>query len=457
MYRQKVSIREKIILVLYILLFATAAFSVASLQPHEIDPPVYSCPPDETARYLVPKWIYEHGTIPTGLEPETKNPIYGEFSYAYLPGLSYIVMGYTMRAVCGADGVRSAFDPLLAARYVNVIFGILSAFFIWLLGRRIFNKERYVWLFAIGVSFLPQYLFIHTYVNTESLCLLSIAVILHALVCMHQDGVSFKNSAGFAIGAAVLTLSYYNAYGILLFSIPIFISYFSHKNEQGKISVDIKSMFKYGLSIVGIWCVLCLWWFIRQGIALDGDFLGLSHRNDGLVMIWEHSMKTQGISFMDMLTKYKPVSTSRISFIANYGSCSILGYPWIYVIYELFYLIGLVLIVSEVIARIRESGGRIKSGWLFLHLMLLAADVSVFILWIYYCYSFDYQPQGRYMFPALFHIYWLLIKGYEWMIEKRNTTDIKKNIVIAVLSLAMIAIMLIYVYGIAVPIYMADI
>lgn len=455
MYKKKADIREKVLLVIYLLVFAATAFTVARLQQHEINPPIYSCPPDETARYLVPKWIYEHGTLPSGLESETQHPVYGTFSYGLLPGLSYIIMGYVMRAADFLNLISESVTPLLIARSVNVFFGILTAYFIWLLGRRIFDKERYVWLFACGVTFLPQHLFIHTYVNTESLCMLSIAVIFHALMRMRQDGVGIGCCVEFSVGASLLTLSYYNAYGVLLFSVPIFVSYFIGKSGDGKRSVDLKRLFSYGGLILIIWGASCLWWFVRQGIVLDGDFLGIAHRDEALYMIREHSFKTLGIPFADMLKDYRPVFTSRISFIGNYGSCSILGYPWMYLFYELFYLIGVVLVVIRTCYVFKTERTSSLYG-IFFHAMLLCMGLITFILWIIYIYTFDFQPQGRYMFPALFHIYWLFTKGYEWAFERVKIPERAKNALCCGLMTIMLSLLLIYVFKNAVPVYLMN-
>ena len=115
MYKSKVTKHEKIILALVLILFTAVALTVTLMQSTTIDPPLFTSPPDEEARYLVPKWIYEHGTLPTGLEAETRHAVYGEFSYAYLPGLSYIIMGYVMKLA----GMLISTDPF-------VVFGDLG-------------------------------------------------------------------------------------------------------------------------------------------------------------------------------------------------------------------------------------------------------------------------------------------------------------------------------------------
>ena len=451
MYKSKVTKHEKIILALVLILFTAVALTVTLMQSTTIDPPLFTSPPDEEARYLVPKWIYEHGTLPTGLEAETRHAVYGEFSYAYLPGLSYIIMGYVMKLA----GMLISTDPfvvMIAARCVNVLFGILTAVFIWLLARRIFNKERYVWLFVFAVTFLPQHLFIHTYVNTESLCMLSIAVIYHSLVRMIQDKPNTPALVEFAIGASILTLSYYNAYGVLVASVPIFISlYVCRDSDTGKIKADMTKMLRQGGIIIAIWCVLCLWWFIRQGIIFDGDFLGMKIRNATLNAVGQNILKDKGYTFIGMIMEFKPFRSAFINFVATYGSCSILGNILIYRAYKAFYVIGVILLAVSAVLKHKNTDYAYK---LFLHGMLLIGDIITVGLWLYYCYCSDYQPQGRYVFPALFHLYWMMIKGYECGIELIPGSDKIKTAVCVCGCTVITGLLLWYVYGYAVPVYL---
>ncbi len=454
MYKMKISNREKIMLAIYVVSFVIIALTVAVLQPHDINPPVFSNPPDETGRFLVPKFIFEHGTLPTGLEDETKIPFYGDTSYASLPGLSYIIMGHLMRIVRTVFSDISEFGLIVCARCVNVLCGAVTAFFIWLLGRRIFDKECYVWFFSIATTFLPQHLFIHTYVNTESMCMLSIAIILHSLVRMRQDDVSYSNAVEFAIGASILTLSYYNAYGILLFSIPIFIRFFIRDGKDKGGSFDLKGMLRYGGVIILIWIVFCLWWFIREGIVLDGDFLGMAHRDQAQRGVGIIPLKDKGVSFMQMMTGYRPFFNSKVSFIAAYGSMTILANIWVYRLYELFFIAGFLLIIPVAVHEVRAYKDKDPEHKIFFHIMLLLADATTVALWLTYCYCSDFQAQGRYVFPLLFHFYWIVIKGYEWGLE-RLPSKLRTGICIALCS-AIIIVLISYVYGVAVPVYIGS-
>ena len=79
-------------LVVYLLAFLILAVTLAACQPLK----GMTAPPDEVCRYLVPQYIYSHGSIPTGLEEEIRIPSYG-FSYALYNAFPYIVMGLAMR------------------------------------------------------------------------------------------------------------------------------------------------------------------------------------------------------------------------------------------------------------------------------------------------------------------------------------------------------------------------
>jgi len=162
---------------------AVAAW-IALLQPIEDTPPLYTNPPDEHSRYLIPTYICKYLRLPNGFEPEVQIPYYGG-SYALFPGLSYLFMGLNMRLVSGfgADAM------LLAARSVNLFFGMLMALFVWLLGRRLFSERGTLWSFCCGIMYLPQLLFLHTYVNVESMCMLSIAVMLYGMIRMMNRGI----------------------------------------------------------------------------------------------------------------------------------------------------------------------------------------------------------------------------------------------------------------------------
>ena len=123
--------KKNIIVGGYLLLFAVLAASIAIVQQTQDIYPIFPNPPDEHARILIPRFIAAHGKLPTGFEEEVQIPGYGS-SYAFQPGLPYIVMGIMMRiaAFFGAEG----FALTLTARLVNVCTGVFNAYLLYLLG-----------------------------------------------------------------------------------------------------------------------------------------------------------------------------------------------------------------------------------------------------------------------------------------------------------------------------------
>ena len=131
--------------------------------------------PDEKMRYMVAQYLHEHpGKLPLGDEPTIRDATWG-ISYAYYPILSYMVSAVFM----GIAGLfHASADGLLhAARMADVLFVTGAVYFVVKASGKLFPKEGR-WLFAVLAGFMPQALFLGTYVNTDSLALLSMAMIL---------------------------------------------------------------------------------------------------------------------------------------------------------------------------------------------------------------------------------------------------------------------------------------
>ena len=213
---------EKITVFIYFALFLTISATLALFQPLG-DTSLFVNPPDEHARILIPWYICQHGVLPTGLEEEVRIPGYG-ISYGLYTTFPYIVQGYVMRLV--SLFTESARHLLYAGRFVNVLSGMAMAYVVYLLSKRLFTAAGIRWMFCFGVMYLPQCLFLHTYINTDSMCLLSTAIIVLALVAAYQDGFTIKNCLLLSGGIILCALSYYNAYGYILSSIFLFVAYF---------------------------------------------------------------------------------------------------------------------------------------------------------------------------------------------------------------------------------------
>ena len=87
------------------------------------------------------------------------------------------------------------------------------------------------WIFCFEVMYLPESMFVHTYVNTDSMNLLSVAIIIYAWVRAYQDGFDAKASMILSLGIVLCALSYYNAYGYILSSILLFLGFYLKSSD----------------------------------------------------------------------------------------------------------------------------------------------------------------------------------------------------------------------------------
>ena len=448
------------ILIVYLLGFLLLALSVALFQPLADTPPLMGNPPDEHARYLIPRYICEHGVLPTGLEEELRIPSYG-FSYGLYNVFPYIIQGFVMRFV--NLFTDSEVTLLYAARMVNVTFGVLMALMVYLLSKRIFQDRRFRWLFCFAVMYLPESIFLHTYVNTDSCCMLSTAMMVYALVCCYQDGINRKNSLWMCGGIILCALSYYNAYGYILSCILLFLAYFLEK-KAGSWHYDWRSMLKKGCFISVIVLLGISWWFIRSYIVLDGDLLGLATREklaaqyaDEIVNpLAMQTYQDKGYSVWAMMQERNFLEAVFYGFVGAYGSMSIFGTIWLYRWYKVFFGAGIAGCIYYLFHKKGRAGMSFRK--VFFHCNMLFCMWMPLILTIYYSYTMDYQDQGRYVLPALVPFMAYVVKGVEkwtkihWKGRKLPGRVADAGVLLCILMIIWCALDMIYCR--AMPIYL---
>ena len=382
-------------------------------------------PPDEYNRYLIPQYIAEHGTLPDGFEESIRIPAYG-FSYAFQPILPYMVQGYSMRLVgCFTEEPDILF---YTARLADFIFGLIMAVFILLLGRKWFRDRRLQWFFCFLVMFIPQSLFLHTYVNTDSCCMMSIAIMLYGLTRCLSDHFRYRSCLVMSVGIILCALSYYNAYGFILSCMLLFFAHYLSLKE-GKLRLDLKPFLKKGLFIGALVLLGIGWWFIRSYILYDGDFLGLTTRNLCAELFGNENMKpdvritykSSGYTVLSMLFKSDFLILSINSFICMFGPMVVTTALWIYRFYKFLFAAGILGSLLP-LSYLDKSSAGITFGDdssnrpalnIFFHVNMALCMLIPLILSLIYSYGTDYQPQGRYLMPALIPLCYYCVRGSE--------------------------------------------
>lgn len=435
-----------IIFVLGVLVFYTA-WMLAS---------PYAAPPDENMRYDIPMYIYKYGVLPRGDDPALINNAWG-LSYAFFPILSYMVSALFMKVVSVFSTEPIAL--LMAARFFSVLCGTGTAFMSLKIGRKLFGKNI-GFLFAAMVAFLPQNVFISSYVNNDALAILSTSLIVWFWIKGIESNWDLKACVGLAVSISICALSYYNAYGFILCSIILFYATFflketgaqcvrgTHALRGPERSGDRFSDSVWGktLIIVGIVFVLAGWWFIRNAILYDGDFLGMrsmdacaeAHAWPEVRPSAHTTPMSQGMSIFDMLFRTTWLLSVGRSFIGKFGGMSVTMPMWSYPFAIAFFLVGFVLFFkNERKAFSFKTDVEGKKYAILSWVMVLAALIPN-LLSMYNSYASDYQPQGRYSLPMIIPFFYFIAIGYGSVLRKSKNEE--RNVMIMVAGIIIFAL-----------------
>lgn len=447
----------RILLMLLTLFVCMMTFS--SIQP-------FGDGPDEINRFKIVEYIYNHGTLPVGNDPEVLIDGYGG-SYAFQPILTYIIDGYLLRTVRVLEPTLEM--RVFISRLVNVFIGLLTAIYVKKLSDYLFENKKTAWAFTLAVVFLPQNVFIHTYVNTDSMGLLSIAIVLYALVKGMRNDFNRSSCITLAIGIILCALSYYNCYGIVVCAVLLFAVYFFRKFRQGsslnesaseKYNLsgqnlplyDYRNLLKKGIFISVIVLIGIAWWFIRNAILYDGDFLAMEARAlcaaetsiESLNPLTRETYQKMGVPLMEMVFGTDYFTLVWKSFIAMFGPMLIPTHHYIYMAFrDLFFVAVIGLLIPKKTSVLTWTNK--CSKWLMHGIMTLAIVILV-VLALTYSYGYDFQPQGRYYLPMVVPFMYFLAMGFEkivdvveWVVKKvlgtfskgkdiANSSDTMENI-----------------------------
>lgn len=368
--------------------------------------------PDETLRYLIPYYIFRHGRLPYGSDLETIAASTYGISYAFFPYLAAIFEAFYMKiASCFTD---SPFLILFAGRLFSVTCGLLSAVFVRLTARRLFPEPKSGWLFTLLCCMWPEVMFLNTYINSDSLALLSCSIQLYGLVLGLQKDWNARSITVLSVGFSLCALSYYNAYGMILSSILVVVLSCLYQKKYRRLGSS-------ALLSAAICFVLCGWWFLRNAIAYHGDLLGITSNirqasRYGLPQYQpasRPSLYTAGAPWYCLL--FGPdadhwLSKVRQSYIAAFGHSQIILGNGAYRFYRAIVwlaILGFVMLgISRLcLARKKKQPADTQrlqtdtSRKSFVIGMILSFLIP-FLLCYLYSYLSDYQPQGRYLMPG---------------------------------------------------------
>ena len=368
--------------------------------------------PDEAMRYDVTKFLFEHNRLPVGDELLS----HWGFSYAHIPTLACNLFGYMLMKFASIYTL----DPrmlLIAARMVSVICCTGAVYFVIKLTRVILRTPAR-WLMIVAIAFVPQFAFLASYVNNDSIALLGVSIIIYAWALGMTDNWNLKNCVLLSVGISTCAISYYNSYGWILLSVFFFIFSYLYKNKK-----DHKGLLKYIGIIAGLTLLFSGFCFIRH-LVIYGDLIGFKttlyygdlYAIPSLKAENNPSIAQQGFSLAYMLFDMEWLRITFESFVGVFGYMQYTCPDKVYELMKYFVWVAVIGCAVGGVVKIKKKE-KIDILHLCFYICSVICAVITVCLSIYNSYTNDFQPQGRYCYPAIFTIAMFVAIGYNGLLR----------------------------------------
>ena len=409
----------------------------------------YNTCPDEGMKWDICKYMFENNKIPKGDDPAIRNPMWG-ISYAFQPILTYMVSTIFMKIMSIFSSEQ--FALVVAARLVSTISVTLTIFFVIKISKKLFNGI-YKYLFIAFIAFQPITAFLASYINNDSTALLATAMIIYTWILGMESNWKIKHCIILGLEVGFCALTYYNAYSYILCSILICIT------SAIVNKMKFKEIMQKGVIVAIIAFSIAGWWFIRNAVIYNGDFLGLEtqvqigdkYAQDEYKPSTRLTPQRKNESIMYMLVKDEWIKTTLKSFVGIFGYQSIMMSNKIYTTYLFIWIIGGigVLLKSK---EMFKYDSKEKNKYLLNYIFIVSIIIPI-LLSIYYSYASDFQPQGRYIMIIIIPFTYFLVNGIQKILEKTIKSSKIRNLIVILLILLIVAISARALFGYIIPIY----
>ena len=407
----------------------------------------YNYGPDEYVRFPAYYYLFINNSLPTGWTEEIRNEFWGfsyAFYYTWLPGIFSFICMKIVSIFTSSSSIL-----LYAARFPSVIAGAFSVFLTFRISDTILKDEKTKWFVTFLVASIPQFAFLSSYVNNDIFAVAGSLMIVLSWVKSAKDKLNLSNALIMAFGITTTALSYYNSYGWILFSaLFIVILYAYQKNER-------KNIIKFTMLIAAIVILLTGFFVVRNTIINSGDIFGLRSLSESSEMYAvdylkpsaRDTLKNQGLPITSLLFDKDYIFSTERSFFAAFAYTDVLAPYFVYMIYRYVTVIGAIGFIIALIVKLSKKEGRKLYIPTILPMILSAA--SVVFLSLYYSWGTDYEPQGRYLYPALPALVVALSLGYEIIFNIKKipkALSISISLIISVILLAASLYCFVFVY-----------
>lgn len=350
--------------------------------------------PDEwTHFHYNVEFLLDHGRLPvsgrddlsayqTG-RPNEFGRWTGRISYAVHPALNYVV----------AAGMAAAGERLLdleryqGARLASCAWGLLFVNLLYLGVREVTGSPRRAAAVAAVFAFIPQILFISSYLN-QDVHSLAISALLAWMLARLARRPTLSSILGCGLAVGLLFSAKYNYFVYVPFLAALAVAAFRSKGWPVKVWLRLALSVSLGtLTISGFW-------FLRN-LRLYGDALGLRHTLRVMETLQDPGV-SQSLNGGTLIWMHQHGFSRKLleSFFGRFGYLDLPLPAWQYDV-AAFTLLCAVL--GMLLLALRRDGRALR-GWFAGWCLLAAACVGQVIT---SSLRMDFQPQGRYLYPLV--------------------------------------------------------
>jgi len=370
--------------------------------------------PDEIHHFEVVQFIMNHRRLPVfgegrdlyiRIDPNTRDgKVLG--LYATQPNGAY-VLGAIWGSLIPLGG-RS--EGYLGARLASVVAGTITVWLAYHIAKMLFpGKKQLVWGLPILVAFVPQVTYVSAYVNQDAFTMMVTSLVLWLWMLGMAKRWSWRSCIALGIALALAAVGRQNGWMVAFPLLPLVLALSLRggvKEVLGRLVVVI----------VPPSCVVT-WWFARN-YSLYGDILASSVAGEAwltwlsdLVPNWEPYV-AKGYNFVSILTRSRWLELSFKSFWGVFGYWALFLDDLIYWLILVACLLGGLALIRRLVLTLLGRNLRPRSRQCQALTIFALAIAIITLASLYSSLYQDFQPQSRYLLPAIIPICTFLLLGW---------------------------------------------
>jgi len=335
------------------------------------------------------------------------------------------------------------------ARWFSVLLGAGTIFFTFLIATFIFSPTNtfrffpsfphFPYLPAAFLAFIPQFIFIHSSANNDTMITFTSTLTLAILLWIGRDGVTTRRAILLGVAIGLMCLSKLIGAVLAVVAITLFVALILLRARK------LSAAFAPTLIVLLMTALIAGWWYVRNQIVY-GDPFAL---NAFLKFVGGNlDIKPVSLNFLEEQFRLLRFSTWGL-----FGHISLLMTPiWIYNVYDVIVLVGAIgFVVAVVVETLHATSLRSaieKKQSLFIILLWFGAVLAIAARWF-----FAAGIQGRLIFPGLPAGVVLMVWGIKFLMD-RIVRDVPVERLYKTITLCIALPMMIFA-GAVIPLYIS--